>query len=171
MPPIVSNRALKRQPLNIYYLRKHLLQSKPSIPRNRNLSESSHRPVHTQTLSSSTTSLDISGRHFEQPLPVNSFIGGSNTTQFTGTSSGDVYTNIQAVPYGIDSTITHTDISAITEDNVTIVDRNDLHHPMERGVCNERELDDGGGSDDKIARTDCVLLERAEERKECEFTA
>ena len=82
-----------------------------------------------------------------------------------------MYTNIQAVPYGIDSTITHTDISAKTEDNV---DRNNLHHPMERvtrGVCNERELDDGGGSDDKIARTDCVLLERAEERKECEFTA
>ena len=67
MPPVVSNRVLKRQPLNIYYLRKHLLESqRPSILTTSTIPESQY----TQEQSSP---MDHSGSHFEQPLPINSF--------------------------------------------------------------------------------------------------
>lgn len=58
MPPVVSNHALKRQPLNIYYLRKHLMESKVE-----------------------RSDVTYSGRHFEQPLSINSFTG-HNYEQF-----------------------------------------------------------------------------------------
>ena len=67
MPPVVSNRALKRQPLNIYYLRKHLLESKLRINRSTTLFGSQY------TSEEQTSPLNVSGRHFEEPLPINSF--------------------------------------------------------------------------------------------------
>ena len=71
MPPVVSNRVLKRQPLNIYYLHKHLLESrKPSILSTSTLSES-------QYTQEQCSPVDHNGRYFEQPLPVNSFTSSS----------------------------------------------------------------------------------------------
>lgn len=58
MPPVVSNRVIKRQPLNIHYLRKHLMESKAQ-----------------------RSDVTYSRRHFEQPLPINSFTG-HNSNQF-----------------------------------------------------------------------------------------
>lgn len=49
MPPVVSNLVLKRQPLNIYYLRKHLMESVSQDQR---------------------SDVNYSGR---QTLPINSF--------------------------------------------------------------------------------------------------
>ena len=64
MPPVVSNRVLKRQPLNIYYLRKHIMESQK--PTTSTLSES-------QYAQEQCSPVDHNGRYFEQPLPVNSF--------------------------------------------------------------------------------------------------
>ena len=83
MPPVVSNRVLKRQPLNIYYLRRHLVE----------LRQNSHcasgslpaGPQHqTREPMAESSPLDVanSGRHFEQPLPVSSFTT-SNVEHFT----------------------------------------------------------------------------------------
>lgn len=65
MPPVVSNPVLKRQPLNIYYLRKHLMESKALI-----------------------SDVTYSGRHFEQPLPINSFIGHNSDQVATAKNTG-----------------------------------------------------------------------------------
>lgn len=79
MPPVVSNRVLKRQPLNIYYLRKHLLESPHQrIPQRSAIISDSER---TTSLTVQNVSQDISGRHFEEELPVNSFTSGTLQTR------------------------------------------------------------------------------------------
>ena len=66
LPPIIANRVLKRQPLNILYLKNHLMSySQPSanIP-----------PTFTHTNSAERhQEQSFSGRHFEEPLPIRPF--------------------------------------------------------------------------------------------------
>lgn len=79
MPPIIANRALRRQPLNIYYLKRHLLEKKKlcAIPL---------APAVLQPVDHRAEPLDIShsGRHFEQPLPINSFTSSNISTAVAG---------------------------------------------------------------------------------------
>ena len=75
LPPIISNRVLRRQPLNIYYLKRHLMER-------RKLCTIPHSPAVLQPVECRAEPLDIShsGKHFEQPLPINSFTSSSIPT-------------------------------------------------------------------------------------------
>ena len=67
LPPIISNRVLKRQPMNIFYLKRELMQ----------LSHQHQQQLSTRPLSQSQRetcqSKSYSGRHFEDPLSISVF--------------------------------------------------------------------------------------------------
>lgn len=76
LPPIIANRVLRRQPLNVFYVRKHLMkrQRTQSVP--------------VPTPFPSAVDDDFtgqSGRHFEEPLPITAFTedqtGGQRTSE------------------------------------------------------------------------------------------
>jgi hypothetical protein len=72
LPPIIANRVLRRQPLNLHYLKSHLMglsqhQQQPLLSPTTSLPlplshSSDHHHTHTQ-----------SSRHFEEALPISAF--------------------------------------------------------------------------------------------------
>ena len=64
LPPVIANRALKRQPLNIAYVKKHLMK--------RQQEESVAVPTPSPSRVDDDAP-DQSGRHFEEPLPLDAF--------------------------------------------------------------------------------------------------
>ena len=67
LPPLIANRVLKRYPLSVHYLRQHLMQ--------RHARQNPPRTLSTPRSLFRRNSLGLSGRHYEEPLPVKLFTG------------------------------------------------------------------------------------------------
>ena len=86
LPAVISNMGMKRHPMNVYYLRKHLAASKKpsSQPSRRTVTESfSHfdRTPPTGRNASAVGSFlpqSLPNRPYEEPLPVGDFINYSD---------------------------------------------------------------------------------------------
>ena len=79
LPPIIANRVLKRQPLNILYVKKHLLsrhQSSTSIP-----------PPLSHTYNASVQCTQRSGHHLEEPLSIKAFTNQQTESMRRGEES------------------------------------------------------------------------------------
>ena len=64
LPPVIANRVLKRQPLNVFYLKKHLMrQARVAMP--------APLPILSPALDEFSNE---SGRHFEEGLSIRAFI-------------------------------------------------------------------------------------------------
>ena len=71
LPPIIANRVLKRQPLNAYYVKSHLMKLHLQEEQ---LSATFYLPLPIpQSHEDSQKSYSYSGRHFEEQLSVRAF--------------------------------------------------------------------------------------------------
>jgi hypothetical protein len=71
LPPIIANRMLKRQPLNAYYVKSHLMKLHLQ---GEQLSATSYLPLPApRSREDSQKSYSYSGRHFEEQLSVRAF--------------------------------------------------------------------------------------------------
>ena len=91
LPPIITNRVLKRCPLCIYYIQQHLMRRRgmqagsgvdhiPAV-QSCNVCEESQSGLQCNT--------SVSGRHFEDPLPVVSYTRARGGLQRSQTLDDD----------------------------------------------------------------------------------
>lgn len=88
LPPIITNRVLRRYPMTLYYIQQHLLRRR-GLQTN---SGADHTPALDCDESQSGLQRDdttVSGRHYEDPLPVVSYTGGRQVGYYRSQSLDD----------------------------------------------------------------------------------